>query len=147
MNPKSNTPIAVCLVALSAWANATTKEVQFKLLRMWNGQTKSGAECAGRDFESPDHVKLWSTTVYLSSRDGAMKEYRAVLNGAAKIISDGKLGTGAEVGERRAVVLLTGGKDCERLTEIVFTRDTELHLLESCSADTVFGFERQAGRK
>jgi hypothetical protein len=147
MNQKSNTTIAVCLVALSAWTNATAQDVQFKLLRMWNGQTKSGAECAGRDFESPDHVKLWSTTVYLSSRDGAMKEYRAVLNGAAKIISDGKLGTGTEAGEHRAVVLVTGGKDCERVTEIVFTRDTELHLLESCSADNVFEFEKQAGRK
>jgi hypothetical protein len=126
-------------------------EIKFRLLRMSDGATKSGARFGGKTFETTTtQTKLYLIIVHLDSREGAKKEYGEWFKMATRIIRQGKVqdkpATKPVLTEDRALVIFPATRECNELTTILRTAGTSLRIIQSCSSDAAREFERQANR-
>ncbi|MGA9633456.1 MAG: hypothetical protein WBC67_04245 [Candidatus Acidiferrales bacterium] len=117
---------------------------------MSNGVTGSGARWGGQTYETPTHTRVYLYLVYLHSREDAKKEYDDRLNGALRIISQGRVEDGAATKsattEERAVIVISVKRDCKEATVILATAGSALRVIESCSAEAAVEFEKQGKR-
>jgi len=107
-------------------SEATSQEgMNFKLLIMSNGVTKSGASFDGRIYETPTHTKVYLYMVHLGSREGAKKEYEDRLKEAIRIINQGEVrdnpATKPATAEDRAEIVVPATRDCKETTTILVT--------------------------
>jgi hypothetical protein len=131
--------------------NATpSEELQFKLVLMSNGVTKSGASWDGRTYETPNHTKVYLYIVHLDSPGAARKEYEDTLKGAVGIIKQEKVhdkpATQSATTEGRAVIVISDVRECNEAAAIIVTAGRALRIIKSCSAEAALEFEKQANR-
>jgi hypothetical protein len=127
------------------------EEIKFNVLGKSSGVTKSGASWEETLYETPTHTRVRLTIVHLDSREGAKKEYADWLKQkAVRIISEGKVqdkpATKSVTTEDRAVVKFPVASECDEGTGIFATAGTVLRIIQSCSANAAFEFEKQARR-
>jgi hypothetical protein len=127
------------------------EEMKFNVLGRSSGATKSGAPWEGTLYETPTHTRVHLTIVHLDSREGAKKEYSNWLQQkAVLIISEGRVqdkpNTKSATTEVRAVVKFPVASECDEGTAIFATAGTVLRIIQSCSANAAFEFEKQARR-
>jgi hypothetical protein len=115
-------------------------EVKFRLLRMSDGVTKSGAGFGWKTFETTTtQTKLYLIIVHLDSREGANKECDEWFKMATRIINQEKVqdkpATKPASTEDRAVVIPPATKECREVTSILRSAGASLRIIESCSAE------------
>jgi hypothetical protein len=168
-----STIIAICLAATAAYGSQsptptgqeaaaqrpatqqtspdTTPQVEtkFKLLIMSNGITKNGFAFSGLTYETANQMKVYVYMVHLGSREGAKKEYDDRLNGALKLIEQGKIqdkpaSKPATTEDRAVIVLPSTAKDCKEMFTVLATAGTVLRIQQSCSLEAVVAWEKLA---
>jgi hypothetical protein len=126
------------------------EEMNFKLLIMSNGVTKSGASFGGKIYETPAHTKVYLYMVHLGSREGAKKEYEDRLKEAIRITNQGEVQDNAATKpatmKDRAEIVVPATRDCKETTTILATAGTVLRVIQSCSPEAAIEFEKQAKR-
>ena len=132
-------------------SEATSQEgMNFKLLIMSNGVTKSGASFGGKIYETPTHTKVYLYMVHLGSREGAKQEYEDRLKETIRIINQGAVqddpATKPVTTEDRAEIIVPATRDCKETTTILATAGTVLRVIQSCSREAAVEFEKQANR-
>jgi hypothetical protein len=123
--------------------------MKFNLIGTTSGVTKSGASWDGTLYRTATGARVHLTIVHLDSREGAKNEYGSWLRlKGVRVISKGKAedkpATKPATTEDRAVVKFAVPSECDNGTAVLTTAGTLLRIIQSCSAEVAFEFEKQA---